>query len=828
MSIIANEPDDGYLLAKNRIYREGTKQLKPGCHLVVHTIDVVHAAETIFSVIGSDLKRFFRLTDEQMPTLQATSQLASFCHDWGKANDGFQDMVRHKRKDQVIRHEHLSALLISLPEVRSWLEGKQSIGQTMPHHVDFELVRLLVLGHHLKAVSRKRNERYTEFCKLCSKDKDEQNFTVFSKHQQFRKLLRWLCRSPFNLPEPNFVIPECWSYSDDDKSINVRKLRDSILGEFAKLELQLGKDDARLRLFMAARVIVLSADAVASGLRRVSVPENDISLGQKPRELSQEKWIVTGLQKGKTSNDIERLLDKRKEIIIERKKKEKKEGITDFVFTYQKFQEQAAKLGDRALLLAPCGSGKTIAAYLWIQKQLETHPEWKVIFLYPTTGTATEGFKDYASHDDNAALVHGRAEFDLKGMFNNPDERSEKDFLAEKRLFALGYWHDAIFSATADAFLGFMQNNYSSLCLLPMLVKSVVVIDEIHSFDYAMFSALLEFLEKFDIPVLLMTASLQNDRLQKLKKRIPSLQVYPTEEDMKVLDDLQTSADAERYSISFEKDNSRLTKEKPFPDELLHIARQAYADDYKVLWVVNTVARCILIAQLLEQLDVFCYHSRFMYEHRVKQHRKVVDAFQPSNVEGAIAVTTQVCEMSLDLDAAILITELAPAPSLIQRMGRCNRKQKPGNPSEFGRVYIYKPRNELPYEKEVLDSGEEMLSKLDLTKPVSQSALSQTLESINMTKERGKNCLFTTPTWEAYSPNDFRDIENHTVSALLESKVDKFRCFQKKNESTAGIILQAPREWAKKAINGIWLPIVPDQAESAKYKYCTRYGLREE
>jgi CRISPR-associated endonuclease/helicase Cas3 len=811
--------DDDYLLAKNRILRPNSTKLKAGCHLVAHTIDVVRAAESILEVISDDLKRFFKLTDEQIPTLWATIRLASFCHDWGKANHGFQDMVRKKRKDQVIRHEHLSALLISLPEVRQWLENPPD---SIPK-ADFELVRLLVLGHHLKAVSRKRSESYTEFCKLCSKDKDDDSFIVFSSHQQFVKLLKWLCREPFNLPNPTFTIPGNWTFSKNKQGLYVRDFRDQILEEFGRLEIQLMKDEYRLRLFMAAKVVVLSADAVASGLRRIS--NSEPSSIEKVKEISQKDWIILGLKKGKTAEDVEVILEKRKAQIIERMRKQ---NIIDFTFEYQKFQTEAATLGERALLLAPCGSGKTIAAYLWIQNQLENHIGWKAIFLYPTTGTATEGFKDYASHDDDAALLHGRAEFDLKGMFKNPDERSEKDFLADKRLFALGYWHDAIFSATADAFLGFMQNNYSSLCLLPLLVRSVVIIDEIHSFDAGMFSALMDFLDKFNIPVLLMTASLQNERLNSLKKKIPSLKVYPTDEDMKVLCDLQKSANTERYSVHFKRDNSNLTEEKPYSEELLQVACQAYRDGYKVLWVVNTVARCISIARLLEHLGVYCYHSRFMYTDRVDQHRDVVNAFQSSKLGGAIAVTTQVCEMSLDLDAAILITELAPASSLIQRMGRCNRKQTPGISSKFGRVYIYNPISELPYNMEMLNSGKEMLLKLDLSKPISQSELSKVLESINLSKERERNCLFTTATWEAYSPNDFRDIENHTVSALLESKVSEYRRLQASRQSTAGIILQAPKKWANKKESGIWLPVVPDKTESIKYKYCKRYGLREE
>jgi CRISPR-associated endonuclease/helicase Cas3 len=797
-------PKDTLLAKSPKAAKKGNNRLKSGCDLVAHTIHVVQATKTILDTIEHDIQRFFRLTDEQSPRLRATTLAAAFCHDFGKANDGFQRMVR-KKGQQSIRHEHLSVLVISLPEVRSWLSKNPA--------VDYEVVRLLVLGHHLKAVSSSfalRNPRFTEFCKQLDRN---DSVIVLSENPDFKKLLQVAHRLIPLLDEPIFSIPKSWSFSSSLEGENIYEHRKRILREFGQLQDALSREteeaQARRNLLMASRAVVLAADAVASGLRRVDLP--------------QKCWIVEGLTKGKNAADIEKILEKRKQEVTER---EIAKGKKDFVFKYQKFQEEAATLGRRALVLAPCGSGKTIAAYLWIQKQLEIHPGWKAIFLYPTTGTATEGFKDYASHDEDAALLHSRSEFDLNGMFKNPDEgRSSNDYLAEKRLFALGYWHDAIFSATADAFLGFMQNNYSSLCLLPILTRSVIVIDEIHSFDYAMFSALLEFLQQFDIPVLLMTASLQKERLHRLKKACPGLAIYPQDEDMKRLEDLRKSADTERYQIQVLQ-NTQDAKDKPYPEDLLNIARQAYQEGYKVLWVVNTVDRCIKIARLLSDQKAFCYHSRFMYTDRVDRHRDVVKHFQDSHVGGAIAVTTQVCEMSLDLNAAILITELAPASSLIQRMGRCNRTQSPRSPKEFGRVYIYEPVDPLPYQENI-QSGNEMLEKLNLNYPIKQLELASALEQINVKKEREKGILFTMPTWEAYSPSDFRDIEDHTVAAVLESKKEEFLRLNKKGESTAGIVLQAPRKYTKEPSGGIWLPIVPDKTESQKYHYCKNYGLRE-
>ena len=77
-----------------------------------------------------------------------------------------------------------------------------------------------------------------------------------------------------------------------------------------------------------------------------------------------------------------------------------------------------------------------------------------------------------------------------------------------------------------------------------------------------------------------------------------------------------------------------------------------------------------------EGVPLLCYHSRFKLIDRVKRHDAVVRAFRKGR-PAALAITTQVCEMSLDMDADLLVTEACPVTSLIQRMGRCNREQDP-------------------------------------------------------------------------------------------------------------------------------------------------------
>jgi CRISPR-associated endonuclease/helicase Cas3 len=90
------------------------------------------------------------------------------------------------------------------------------------------------------------------------------------------------------------------------------------------------------------------------------------------------------------------------------------------------------------------------------------------------------------------------------------------------------------------------------------------------------------------------------------------------------------------------------------------------------LVVLNTVdaARKVFAALPPGPADRTLIHSRFRGQERQELARRV--AAQPGGA-GHIVCATQVVEAGLDLNAAVLITEAAPWPSIIQRAGRCNR-----------------------------------------------------------------------------------------------------------------------------------------------------------
>ena len=116
-----------------------------------------------------------------------------------------------------------------------------------------------------------------------------------------------------------------------------------------------------------------------------------------------DRWIHECFSSPLTGGDVWDEVVKRR--IAELRKRERWDDAKGFAFGdergFSEFQCRVADQGPRVLLLAPCGSGKTLAAWNWIKAQLDSRapdrPLSRVLFLYPTRATATEGFRDYVS-----------------------------------------------------------------------------------------------------------------------------------------------------------------------------------------------------------------------------------------------------------------------------------------------------------------------------------------------------------------------------------------------------------------------------------------------
>jgi CRISPR-associated endonuclease/helicase Cas3 len=752
--------------------------------LFVHTSSVLEATGHLFGTadhptcLGKAWLRLFRINEDEKASFLRHLSLAAIFHDLGKANDGFQRAVR-RRSEQVIRHEHLSGLLLHQEPIRSWLTSADGL--------ELSILASAVVSHHVKVSYEEMGRKLIEGNHSIVVDWGAEEV------QQCLKLAETFVGSP---------APHCGNGALNLSGRDLTRERDGFRRGAHDFERSLKPGDSQHRLLIAVKAGLIAADAVSSGLMR-----EKLTLGE---------WLNSCFSAAPLTADwIE------ENILKPRQREIKSQSRKPFV--WREFQLAAGKLGQHALLLSACGTGKTLAAWKWIQAQLEVRPVSRVIFLYPTRATATEGFRDYVSWagPDFGTLQHGTSAYDLIGMFDNPrDLRYGKDFQVQERLFALGYWPKRVFSATVDSFFAFMRNQYASLCMLPVLCDSVVVVDEVHSFDRSMFTALERFLNFFDIPVFCMTATLPQDR-ERVLREVCKMEVFPS--DVQAFSDLREQATFPRYLLSLER------RENIKGQVLKALSNREKA---KVLWVMNTVPRCqeIALTTALEiqkeipGLWVRCYHSRFRLKDRKSRHEEVIKAFK-EETGPMLLVSTQVCEMSLDLDADVLVTEMAPVSSLIQRMGRCCREAKPQS-GRVGKVIIYHPENDRPYDPESLKEGRLFVDDmLKAPQPLSQALLGDYMEKMDVASpfaQEGYVGFLDSKMYAMGRDESFREGDEFTVDAVLDEDVEKYlRAKNSGSPEAAGFVLPVPKRFASEnARLGRFLHQAPASHYDPEFGFC--------
>ena len=790
--------------------------------LVQHSADVALAFDALFgdvdepSYLGKQWLRFFRLDTSAFSRFYVNGVAACILHDLGKANDTFQNMLQRQDR-QFIRHEHLSAFLLDGGYFPRWLESGI---------VDTDVVISAVMGHHLKATwDHPASGAYRG---LHNPVIEGNSMRVLADHDDYAAVLDLAVRKA----GLSASLPSGATDADRWDQERVYACAKSLQRRAKRMKKREGFTDL-WRMTRAVKTALIVADSVGSAtLARADGIIADWICERFPRDGEDEKILTPGAI-------AEKVITPR---VKEIKQSKPEAAVPD------EFQQAAEALGERtsrALMLAPCGSGKTLAAWMWIKSALRNAKASRVLFLYPTRGTAVEGFRDYVSHapESDATLLHGAAKYDLRhelrNVRRNPDD-STKNYEADDRLTKLGYWNKRIFSATVHQFLAFMQQDYGSICLLPLLVDSVVVIDEVHSFDSKMFSTLISFLREFDLPVLCMTASLTRRRRNALEEA--GLEIYPQEQEREKFTALKRSAEMPRYRVEIVAPQAaeKSVGEKPTValDEAYRIAAESLIDNRQILWVVNQVGHCQDIAQKLrdEFPKLICYHSRFRHKDRAKRHNEVVTAFDRSGNyphEAALAVTTQVCEMSLNLDADVLISDLAPIPSLIQRMGRCNRHaQDKKKDVHLGRVVICKSADAKPYRDDDLKVAWEFVKELADIGEVSQDKLENLLEKFSprMPADGASWEAFIEDRFWSKGGGSFMDEDGWSVPSVLERDLSEYKELRDAHKPADGLILPCPKFLTQRAnqdtASAYNLPRYVHLAPSSHYSSC--WGLLNE
>jgi len=708
--------------------------------LVEHSRDVALACRTLADVVGAAALDAAGLAANDLPRFTRILCACGWMQDIGKANSHFAAMVGGDfARAQLIRHEAVSMLLFTRTPLRQWLAP---LG-------DGALAAIWgAVGHHRKFCAGTRPS-------ICP------DVTVFSTHPDLRTVLADMGRDL--ALGPPFSFTRNLTIGGATADISASKAFFELKDEFE--EASAGYADPLARRFIALiKAFGIAADVAASAIPRTHSPSYSVS------SLIREELSAGGLCVADVQTVIHDWAEKRG---LPASTFDDTTPITDDRIRFQR------RVGDShahlTLAAAGCGSGKSIAAYLWTRRWAQRYAEQgrdplRLFFCLPTTGTTTEHYKDYALETGvRSTLAHSRAAIDLATIAETASqedsdagngERRQADARAieARKIEALALWSTPIAVATTDTVLGMMGNALRSLCAAPAILSGAVVFDEIHALDETMFGHLLVFLANFPkLPILLMTASLQPSRLEAIKRLRADLEVVPGPADLEELP---------RY----------LPRRIESREDAFAAIDETIAGGGKVLWVVNRVEDANQIyrtcAARFAKAFVQVYHSRFRYADRSHRHRDVIDAFK--NAHASILVATQVAEMSLDLSADLLVTDLAPIPSLIQRMGRLNRRAVPAEPGSPKPALITPIANgaEPPYERKDLEISDRWLAALvSLGRGASQRDLVNLADPLQPASafDMGRaesDAVFFSGLWRT-EVRSIRD-QSHTVSVILE------------------------------------------------------------
>jgi CRISPR-associated endonuclease/helicase Cas3 len=498
-SIPILKPD--ILLAKSSM--PGMEDWKGSCHLVGHTAAVVQSVTTLVDTLKDFLISQFGLSCS-FEELRATARLAAYLHDWGKANDHFQMVVRNDLKSlepqyrrnpmehpQMIRHEVASALLAW--DFHEWLEQCPS--------ADFMTALAAAGGHHLK-LGGKQGKDTGEFGDF-REGSGETEIYWYINHCYFKKLIRYGIRTLGLPPLKVSGLKSRWGIQ------TVKDKRCQMLEVFADWE----ADEA---LLAVVKALLIAGDSFGSASGQFTSEMYDWMLQKFGRKLSAHEWMANELEQRLSIADLQNVIDQRR-------------GTNDL----RQFQVDLGNSSKRVTLArAGCGTGKTLGAYNWAK----THAIGrKLFFCYPTTGTSTEGFLDYVQDEVESVLLHSRAKIDLEmaatgeegdnsAEWSIDDETGKPiqihDNEVAKKLDSFKAWGPKVSVCTVDTVLGLLQCNRRPLYCFPAIAQAAFVFDEVHCYDDALFGALLRFLNLVKAPVLLMSASFLPWQIRAIEKAV--------------------------------------------------------------------------------------------------------------------------------------------------------------------------------------------------------------------------------------------------------------------------------------------------------------------
>ncbi|CUS97961.1 CRISPR-associated helicase/endonuclease Cas3 [Candidatus Kryptobacter tengchongensis] len=383
------------------------------------------------------------------------------------------------------------------------------------------------------------------------------------------------------------------------------------------------------------------------------------------------------------------------------------------------------------IVIASTGMGKTEMSLLWSNSQ-------KTFYTLPVRTSVTAMFRRLKGlfGKEKVGLLHSDA---MSNLFFEERKLSTDDIfyhydMAKNLSYPLIVsTADQIFTATLK-YLGF-EKIYATLSY------SKVIVDEIQAYSPQTMAIIIHGLKEIASiggKFLIVTAT------------FPSF----------VRDELPLDFSITKIP-NLKKHNVKLVDEPLAENTIKKLLSKLISNGIgKILIVCNTVEKAQELYKILKEFSPLLLHSRFTrFDRNFKENIVLREDFK------GILISTQVIEVSLDIDFDILITEMSPLDVLVQRMGRIYRRFKSDGefyPSEPN-VYIFTKDPSgigTVYEKEIMEKSKDFL----------KSGILSEKEKYQMTEEfYSKENIKNTNYWTKFN-NALKSVKHYSVNKKTEAQ----------------------------------------------------------
>lgn len=365
---------------------------------------------------------------------------------------------------------------------------------------------------------------------------------------------------------------------------------------------------------------------------------------------------------------------------------------------------------------APTGMGKTEAA-LWAAYQLLVSGKATgIYFALPTQATSnrmhvrmSEFVRRISCEPNTTRLIHGNSWLMDQAAGLQPvatsrgsvhdDARTGRDWFASAKRaliapFGIGTIDQALLGVLATKH--FFVRHFA-------LAGKVVILDEVHSYDLytgTLIDKLTTTLEALGCTVIILSATLTGKRREQLVpdseevaegERSPYPLITGRKEGQSLGPITAMPPEPRTINIDF-------IAELTATEEALTLAQNGAA----VLWICNTVDAAQKQYKRFKNmvpraLPIGLLHARFPFGRREIIENEWMERLGKIGKTrcSSILVSTQIVEQSVDLDADLLITELAPTDMLLQRLGRLWRHERTQRPVKSPRLCIIEENKSL-------------------------------------------------------------------------------------------------------------------------------------